>query len=223
MKSDDDLRIRPGRIRSRGSERTKPAIFQAIAAAKRAGGTDSKRGRIHAPRASTFGRGRAASVIAAHRLPTNARIVIVKARVVRHSARASLGTHLKYLQRDGVTRDGENGKLFGGEGREVDADLFAERCKDDRHHFRFIVAPDDALEMADLKSFTSELMGQMERDLGTSLDWAAVDHWNTGHPHIHVIVRGVGDATDDRDRVGAGGKTSEVFARSTRVPQVSIG
>ena len=208
MKSDDDLRIRPGRIRSRGSERTKPAIFQAIAAAKRAGGTDSKRGRIHAPRASTFGRGRAASLIAAHRLPNNSRVVIVKARVVRHSARASLGTHLKYIQRDGVTRDGEKGKLFGDEGREVDAETFATRCEDDRHHFRFIVSPDDAFEMADLKSFTGDLMGQMEKDLGTRLVWAAVDHWNTGHPHIHIMVRGIGDDGGDlvisRDYIRSG-------------------
>ena len=128
--------------------------------------------------------------------------------MVRHSARSSPATHLKYLQRDGVTRDGENGKLFGSERREVDADLFAERCQDDRHHFRFIVAPEDALEMADLKSFTGELMEQMENDLGTRLDWAAVDHWNTEHPHIHIIVRGIGDDGHDlvisRDYIKSG-------------------
>jgi type IV secretory pathway VirD2 relaxase len=71
--------------------------------------------------------------------------------------------------------------------------MFAERCKDDRRHFRFIVSPDDAIKMADLKEFTRDLMGQMEKDMGTRLDWAAVEHWNTEHPHIHVIVRGVGD------------------------------
>lgn len=219
MKSDDDLRIRPGRIRSRGSERTKPAIFQAIAAAKRAGGLVSKRGRIYSPRASTFGRGRAASVIAGHRLGRGARGAMIKARVVRHSARSSLGAHLKYLQRDGVTRDGDTGKLFGDEGREVDAETFATRCEDDRHHFRFIVSPDDALEMADLKSFTGELMSQMEKDLGTRLDWAAVDHWNTEHPHIHVIVRGVGDDGENlviaRDYIKAGmrARASELITR----------
>ena len=208
VKNDEDPRVRPGRIRSRGSERTKPAIFQAIAAAKRAGGVVSKRGRIYPARASTFGRGRAASVIAAHRLPTNSRVVIVKARVVRHSARASLGTHLKYIQRDGVTRDGETGKLFGDEGRAVNAETFATRCEDDRHHFRFIVAPDDAFEMADLKSFTGDLMGQMEKDLGTRLDRVAVDHWNTAHPHIHIMVRGIGDDGNDlvmsRDYIRSG-------------------
>jgi type IV secretory pathway VirD2 relaxase len=55
------------------------------------------------------------------------------------------------------------------------------------------VAPEDAAEMADLRGFTRDLMRQMELDLNTRLDWIAVDHHNTGHPHTHVIVRGVLD------------------------------
>ena len=53
--------------------------------------------------------------------------------------------------------------------------------------------------MADLRGFSRELVGQMEKDLGTRLDWVAVDHWNTQQPHVHTIVRGVAD--DDRDLV----------------------
>ena len=34
-------------------------------------------------------------------------------------------------------------------------------------------------------------MEQMERDLGTRLDWVAVDHFDTAHPHAHILVRGV--------------------------------
>ena len=134
-----------------------------------------------------------ASVRASHLLRSRTRGAVVKARVVRFSRPGALGAHLNYLQRDGVTRDGARGQLFGVEGREIDPTDFAARCADDRHHFRFIVSPDDALEMADLKSFTRGLVAQMETDLGTRLDWAAVDHWNTEHPHIHVIVRGVGE------------------------------
>jgi type IV secretory pathway VirD2 relaxase len=44
--------------------------------------------------------------------------------------------------------------------------------------------------MADLRAFTRELMADAERDLGTRLNWVAVDHWNTDNPHIHVLVRG---------------------------------
>ncbi|MCG0996093.1 relaxase/mobilization nuclease and DUF3363 domain-containing protein [Acetobacter indonesiensis] len=89
-----------------------------------------------------------------------------------------------------MTKDGEKARLFGAERDHVPAREFAERCQDDRHHFRFIVGPEDAAEMADLKTFTRELMTQAEQDLGTKLDWVAVSHWNTDNPHIHIIVRG---------------------------------
>jgi len=193
MSRDDDFRIRPGRVRSRGSQRALPIITQALAAAQRAGGHVSRRGRIIAPGRSTFGRGRVASVRATHRLGHRSRQVVVKARVVRHGGRASLAAHLNYLQRDGVTRDGERGVLFGAEADGLDRNEFAARCEDDRHHFRFIVSPEDAEQMRDLKGFTRELMTRMEKDLGTRLDWRAVEHWNTDNPHVHIIVRGVAE------------------------------
>jgi type IV secretory pathway VirD2 relaxase len=31
----------------------------------------------------------------------------------------------------------------------------------------------------------------MERDLGTRLEWVAIDHYNTTHPHVHLVIRGV--------------------------------
>ena len=193
MTGEENFRIRPGRVRSRGGQRALPAIAQALAAAQRAGGHISRRGRIIAPGRSTFGRGRSASVRATHRLGHRSRQVIVKARVVRHGGRASLAAHLNYLQRDGVTRDGERGVLFGAEADNLDRNDFAALCKDDRHHFRFIVSPEDAADMGDLKGFARELMSRMETDLGTRLDWRAVEHWNTDNPHVHIIVRGVAE------------------------------
>jgi hypothetical protein len=139
MTSEESFRIRPGRVRSRGGQRALPAIAQALAAAQRAGGHISRRGRLIAPGRSTFGRGRSASVRATHRLGHRSRQVIVKARVVRHNGRTSLASHLNYLQRDGVTRDGERGVLFGADADGLDRNTFAALCEDDRHHFRFIV------------------------------------------------------------------------------------
>src|ERR1700761_8036305 len=40
-------------------------------------------------------------------------------------------------------------------------------------------------------------MQQMEEDLGTRLDWVAVDHFNTGHPHTHIVLRGRDDRSHD--------------------------
>ncbi|MBR7653660.1 DUF3363 domain-containing protein [Brucella oryzae] len=198
MSDDHEFRIRPGRIRSTRAQQARPFVAQALAAAKKAGGGVSRSGRVTSGNRSRFGRGQRASIQANRLITSRTRGAVVKARVVRHSPRsAPLGTHLDYLRRDGVTRDGEKARLFGPETENADARAFAERCGDDRHHFRFIVSPDDAPEMADLKSFTRDLVGQMERDLGTKLDWVAVDHWNTEHPHVHLIVRGVRDDGQD--------------------------
>ena len=219
MNDEYDFRIRPGRIGSSKRQRTKSAIAQALVAAKLAGGLVSRRGHIVSPRTSTFGRGRIAAVRAGHRMGNHSRVAIIKTRVVRMSLRGSLGSHLSYLQRDGVTRDGERGKLFGTDSQEVDPVDFAKRCENDRHHFRFIVSPEDAPEMADLKSITRDLMDQMEKDLGTRLDWAAVDHWNTEHPHIHIIVRGIGEdgqnlvISRDYIREGMRGRARELITR----------
>ncbi|ESZ69214.1 VirD2 family relaxase/mobilization nuclease [Mesorhizobium sp. L103C105A0] len=195
MTSEDGFRIRPGRIRSPSAQRARPFIAQALAAAQKAGARISRSGRLSPGNRSTFGRGRSASVRANRLLSGRSRTVIIKTRLVRHHARAApLAAHLTYLRREGVTRDGEKAKLFGPETGEVDGGAFAERCSDDRHHFRFIVSPEDAVDMADLKAFARDLMGQMEKDLGTKLDWAGVDHWNTDNPHLHIILRG---RTDD--------------------------
>jgi type IV secretory pathway VirD2 relaxase len=194
MNRDDDFRVRPGRIRSKAGQRARPFIFQALAAAQRAGGTISREGHLISPRHSTFGRGRTASIRANRIITSRSRGAVVKARVVRQFGRAApLAAHLKYLRREGVTRDGERAKMFGPDTDETDHDAFSDRCKDDRHHFRFIVSPDDAVELGDLKGFARNLMTDMERDLGTKLDWIGVDHWNTQHPHVHILVRGVAD------------------------------
>jgi type IV secretory pathway VirD2 relaxase len=205
MTGNDDFRIRPGRIRSTRSPRTKSFLAQALKAAQKSGGLS----RGGPTRDSRFGRGRAASLAASRLLNDRARSAIVKARVVRRMrSPGALRAHVGYLQRDGVNRDGAPGKLFDAAGDEADGRAFVERCEGDRHHFRFIVSPDDAGELGSLRSFTRELMDQASRDLGTRLDWVAIDHWNTEHPHIHILVRGRADDGKDlvisRDYISTG-------------------
>jgi type IV secretory pathway VirD2 relaxase len=53
------------------------------------------------------------------------------------------------------------------------------------------VSSENGAELSDLRTATRDLMQQMETDLGTKLDWIAVNHHNTGHPHSHILVRGV--------------------------------
>lgn len=202
--------MRPGRARqeSRGAGRGLRLAAQVRRMAARTGA--ARRGASHGRSTGPAARGRIARLRTGRR--TTDRRVIVKARVVRqHGARfraAPMARHLGYLQRDGVTRDGSAAVLFDACSDDVDARAFAARCEPDRHHFRFIVSPEDAQALGDLRVFTRELMRDVATDLATRLDWAAVDHWNTDNPHVHVLVRGVddtgGDLVIDRDYIREG-------------------
>jgi type IV secretory pathway VirD2 relaxase len=209
---DDELTIRPGRIQhgNRGARRPKTFVGEVMRAAKRAGHTGRGFGPAKAGDRSRFGRGRRAAI--SIRLRSNSRRVVMKARVVRHRSprfrTAPLSTHIAYLQREGVTKDGRTARMFDAASEAADEKAFAERCHNDRHHFRFIVSPEDAGEIGDLRVFTRELMTDVERDLGTRLDWIAVDHWNTDNPHVHVLIRGRADDGQDlvisRDYISRG-------------------
>src|SRR5271169_4144017 len=180
-------------------------------AAKKAGHTGKTVGRRGGTKGrSTFGRGRRPALSLSSRSP--GRRVVIMTRIVRHQGKrfrsAPLSKHVAYLKREGVTRDGADARMFGATTEEADTKAFTERCEDDRHHFRFTVSPEDAPVMADLRTFTRELMADAERDLGTKLDWVGVDHWNTDNPHIHVLVRGRGEDGQDlvisRDYISRG-------------------
>jgi len=83
------------------------------------------------------------------------------------------------------------GQLYGPEdGVEIDGRDFVARSQEsfdgrgDPHQFRIMISPEDGAELArvngegtpNLKETTRALMTQMEEDLGTRLDWVAVDH-----------------------------------------------
>ncbi|WP_341713545.1 DUF3363 domain-containing protein [Erythrobacter sp.] len=210
--ADDEFEIRPGRSRAGGSRSYRKAgtlVGRVLQVSRRAGYTPLGR-RGAGGGTGHLGRGRRAALMC--RSSAFQRRVVVKARIVRHRGTrfrsAPLARHIAYLKRDGVTRDGSDGRLFDASSGEADGEAFAARCVDDRHHFRFIVSPEDASELADLRAFTRDLMEDMASDLGTRFDWVAVDHWNTGTPHIHVLVRGVAsDGTDlviDRSYISQG-------------------
>ena len=123
----------------------------------------------------------------------------MKVRIVKHAEirPASLKENLDYIERDGVQPDGSPGRLEAAEQEEIDAESFARRIEPDRHHFKIIVSPEDGAQIGDLKSYTRELMAQVERDLGTRLEWVATDHWDTDNPHIHILLRGKDEAGED--------------------------
>lgn len=129
------------------------------------------------------------------------RRVMVKVRVVQMTpgARKALMTHVRYVAREGAGAEGKQGQFFDAREDAVDASGFAKRCEPDRHHFRLIVNPEDGRDLPDLKAFTRRFMDQVETDMGTSLDWVAGEHYDTGRPHLHILLRGKRD--DGRDLV----------------------
>ncbi|OLU13217.1 type VI secretion protein [Pseudomonas sp. PA1(2017)] len=192
---DDELRFRPqpGKPQQRGQAFVNQVLRQANKA-----GTGKPRKAGHQPGAR-LGRGHVAARFSAQKLPSNARRVTIKTRLVnlRQAGKRSTLSHLRYIERDGVSREGDPGKAYGPLTDQADLNAFEERGRDDRHQFRFIVSPEDAEQLDDLRTYTRHLMSRMEADLGTRLDWVAVDHWNTDNPHIHIVLRGKGDTGKD--------------------------
>ncbi|EMV1293987.1 relaxase/mobilization nuclease and DUF3363 domain-containing protein [Pseudomonas aeruginosa] len=202
---DDDFRIRPSAPKNRGQSFVSKVLKQAGKASSgkssvRRPGAASGYGRGTGQRpGSRLGRGHTAARFAGAKLTLMSRRVTIKTLLVNHQRASpqSLAKHLRYIERDGAGRDGEPGRAYGPQADEADLDAFKERCADDRHHFRFIVSSEDGGELDDLRTYTRHLVNRMEADLGTRLDWVAVDHWNTDNPHTHLIVRGRDDTGKD--------------------------
>ncbi len=152
------------------------------------------------------------------------RRVVVKTRLIRMSRKGPGATsaHVRYIQRDGVTRDGDPGRLYSQDSDVADGKAFVDRVDGDRHHFRLIVSPEDGDQFAELKPFVRRLMTQMETDLATGLEWVAVDHYNTGQPHSHIMLRGRDDRGENlivaRDYVAHG-----LRARACQIATLELG
>ena len=196
MATDGEDRFKPklGKIRSRGDKKAKTYLQRVLHAASLSGPGFGRMG------ASAFSGSRIGSAAAdgarARRCGaggspagggSSSRRGSSSSRV-RASARP--GRTSNTFQRDGVTREGEPGRLYDATSDEADGKDFLERSDGDRHQFRFIVSPEDGAELDDLKPFVRGLMAEMERDLDTRLDWVAVDHFNTDNPHSHIVLRG---------------------------------
>ncbi len=195
----DQFRPKPGHIRSVSGRKNQCYINRVVRDISRAAQPKFRNGR------SSFsgyrsGRGYSVAVGQATRgFQPGRRRVVIKARFTRFK-NDNLGAaraHLQYIQRDGVTRDGSPGELYDPDTDRADGKAFLAEAVGDRHQFRFIVAPEDGAQMDDLKPFIRDLMSQAENDLCTKLDWVAVDHFNTGHPHTHIVIRGKDELGED--------------------------
>src|SRR5262252_10862183 len=135
---DDEFDVKLGRIGNRKAKRATSYLRRVRQEAQKAGAgsrrvssfTGGRIGRGHAHGATLAGRARMAG----------RRRVVIKARIVRVKAgdTGAVRAHLRYVQRDGVTRDGRPGELYDAGSDRADGKAFIERSAGDRHQFRFI-------------------------------------------------------------------------------------
>jgi type IV secretory pathway VirD2 relaxase len=116
---------------------------------------------------------------------------VVKASFSRNRHGGAWAAPARYLARPGAQQEFSKGLGFDAEREDVDL-LATVRGweKTDELMWRFIVSPEDA-DRLDLREHVRALTNQMEKDLGTKLDWTAIDHHNTDDAHVHLLVRGV--------------------------------
>ena len=101
--------------------------------------------------------------------------------------------HGHYLARERATEKSERnaaGFSRSETGVDIARRLDTWQKAGDERFFKIIVSPEFG-DRIDLERHTRELMARMERDLQTELEWVAVIHYNTEHPHAHIALRGI--------------------------------
>jgi type IV secretory pathway VirD2 relaxase len=134
------------------------------------------------------GRGRALFCIQ----HTREQRVMVKVSYTNNTRTRSWAAHGKYLQRDHAQIEGEKGHGFTKISQDIDISKLLNQWQEagDPRIFKVIISPENATRL-DLQEHVRELMQRVEADLGTSLEWVAIDHNNTEHGHVHLIIRGL--------------------------------
>ena len=95
-----------------------------------------------------------------------------------------------YIARESATQDPSHAG-FDHAGRDVDVaeTLRGWQESGDERLWKIIISPEFG-DRLDLERLTRDIIKQAKRDLGTPLEWVAVTHFNTKHPHVHLVVRG---------------------------------
>lgn len=211
-----DIWMRPHPLRVRGERHPHGPMFWWTGLGKR-----SARASRHAGRFNTQ-LDRRGAITTGHPRAYMQRSV-VKVSYSRNTKSASWSAHGRYLARDGAQREAEKGLGFNGDRDDLDlARLLGgwQKAGDERL-FRLIVSPENGARL-DLREHARELVAQMEHDLSTRLEWAAIDHHNTDNPHLHVLIRG----RDDQGRalsIDRGYIQSGIRMRSAEIASRELG
>jgi hypothetical protein len=103
--------------------------------------------------------------------------------------RGQWAAHGRYIARESANADGV-GFTIDQEAVAIPTTLGVWQKAGDPRLFKVIVSPEFG-ERLDLKKHTRDLITRLSQELNTKLEWIAVAHFNTGHPHLHVAIRGI--------------------------------
>lgn len=116
----------------------------------------------------------------------------IRVTYTRNAIRGQWRAHGRYLARESA--EGEHGTAGfdrAEEGIEISRRLESWQAERDQRLWKIIISPEFG-DRVDLTRLTRDMMTKIERDLDTPMDWVAIAHHNTEHPHVHVALRGVG-------------------------------
>ena len=96
------------------------------------------------------------------------------------------GKHVSYLHaHKGIGR--EDAPLYGP--AVAHKPQFVRDAQQDPHQFRLVVSVPSHPGL-DRTRYIERFMQQVEKDLGRPIDWLAANHYDTEHPHTHIVLRG---------------------------------
>lgn len=98
--------------------------------------------------------------------------------------------HGIYIARESASgKRGASGFDADTSGTEIATMLDRWQAEGDERIWKVILSPEFG-DRIDLEEMTREVVKRSERQLDTALEWVAVTHFNTEHPHVHLVIRG---------------------------------
>ena len=124
--------------------------------------------------------------------PPRSQRCAVRVTYLNNRTRGQWKAHGRYLARESARECRDGAVAFNGNRQSIDVvrELEQWQSSGDQRIWKVILSPEFG-ERIDLQRLTRELTARIAADHGTYLEWLAVPHYNTEHPHVHMVIRGM--------------------------------
>ncbi|EOP49070.1 relaxase/mobilization nuclease domain-containing protein [Bacillus pseudomycoides] len=138
--------------------------------------------------------------------------------------------HIKYIEAD-KDHHREKPELFNQNQDIIQRQDFMTKIREQpnrgvvAHKLVFTLSEDEYNKYnADLKDWTRQIINRFEIKTNQKLDWAATIHYDEGHPHVHVVIRGYNEANKQVGFYPKHLKELQQYAQEeiSRTPQIEL-